>query len=222
MRDHRPHVALKLAVSADDKAGLSGRRPVALTGEAVRDRVHLMRARNDAILIGIGTALADDPLLTCRLPGMQPRSPVRVVLDRKLRLPLTSRLVRTAKETPLWIFTDQAAPQDAEQKLRAHGADIVRANMAADRQGLAVVLKSLAERGITRLMVEGGPTIAAAFVDADLVDEAVLFRSSRTIGANGINALEGLPLATLTQSGNLVRTGKDTLGADSVEFFSRR
>jgi diaminohydroxyphosphoribosylaminopyrimidine deaminase / 5-amino-6-(5-phosphoribosylamino)uracil reductase len=222
MRDLRPHVTLKLAVSADDKAGLSGRRPVAVTGDAVRDRVHLMRARNDAILIGIGTALADDPLLTCRLHGMQPRSPVRVVLDRRLRLPPTSRLVRSARETPLWVFADPTAPNNAEQELRAHGVDVARTNIAAGRQSLAVVLKSLAGRGITRLMVEGGPTIAAAFVDADLVDEAVLFRSSRTIGADGIDALEGLPLDVLTQSSNLVRTSKDTIGADSVEFFSRR
>ncbi len=88
MRDGRPHVILKLAVSADGKAGLAGRRPAPITGEAVRARVHLMRATSDAVLTGIGTALADDPLLTCRLPGMTDRSPVRVVLDGKLRLPL--------------------------------------------------------------------------------------------------------------------------------------
>ena len=85
--DGRPHVTLKLAISADGKAGLAGRQPAAITGEAARARVHLMRAMNDAILVGIGTALADDPLLTCRLPGMAARSPVRVVLDRALRLP---------------------------------------------------------------------------------------------------------------------------------------
>ena len=88
MREGRPHVLLKLAVSADGKAGAAGRQPVAITGEAVRDRVHLLRARSDAIMIGIGTALADDPMLTCRLPGMAAYSPVRVVLDTALRLPL--------------------------------------------------------------------------------------------------------------------------------------
>ena len=84
VRDKRPHVILKLAVSSDDKIGAAGRKPVAITGEAARARVHLLRAQCDAILVGIGTVLADDPLLTCRLPGMEARSPVRVVLDRAL------------------------------------------------------------------------------------------------------------------------------------------
>ena len=88
MREGRPQVLLKLAISADGKAGAAGRKPIAITGEAVRDRVHLMRAQNDAVAVGIGTALADDPMLTCRLPGMFERSPVRVVFDSKLRLPL--------------------------------------------------------------------------------------------------------------------------------------
>ena len=94
----RPHVLLKLAISADGKAAAAGRRPVAITGDAVRDRVHLLRAQSDAIMVGIGTALADDPLLTCRLPGMAKDSPVRVIADSMLRLPLHSRLVRSAHE----------------------------------------------------------------------------------------------------------------------------
>ncbi len=94
MRDGRPHVMLKLAISADGKAGAAGRKPVAITGEAVRERVHLLRAHSDAIMVGIGTVLADDPMLTCRLPGMAKDSPVRIVADSMLRLPVHSRLVR--------------------------------------------------------------------------------------------------------------------------------
>ncbi|MGH6643016.1 MAG: bifunctional diaminohydroxyphosphoribosylaminopyrimidine deaminase/5-amino-6-(5-phosphoribosylamino)uracil reductase RibD, partial [Bradyrhizobium sp.] len=104
IRDKRPHVILKLAVSADDKIGAAGGKPVAITGEAARTCVHLLRAQCDAILVGIGTVLADDPVLNCRLPGMEPRSPVRVVLDRALRIPGTSRLVQSARETPLWMM----------------------------------------------------------------------------------------------------------------------
>src|SRR5208283_5497668 len=104
MRQGRPQVMLKLAISADGKAGAAGRKPVAITGEAVRERVHLLRAENDAIMIGIGTALADDPMLTCRLPGMAKNSPVRVVADSMLRLPLSSRLVKSAYETPVWVI----------------------------------------------------------------------------------------------------------------------
>ena len=95
VRDRRPHVILKLAVSTDDRIGAAGHKPVAITGEAAQARVHLLRAQCDAVLVGIGTVLADDPLLTCRLPGMEARSPVRVVLDRALRLPGTSRLVHS-------------------------------------------------------------------------------------------------------------------------------
>ncbi|MBI3436392.1 MAG: bifunctional diaminohydroxyphosphoribosylaminopyrimidine deaminase/5-amino-6-(5-phosphoribosylamino)uracil reductase RibD, partial [Proteobacteria bacterium] len=118
VHDARPHVVLKLAISADGKVGRAGGAPVAVTGAAARQRVHLMRAMNDAILIGRGTALADDPLLTCRLPGMQGRSPVRVVLDSALRLPPTCRLVASAGDTPLWVFAcHEAAPED-ERRLR--------------------------------------------------------------------------------------------------------
>jgi diaminohydroxyphosphoribosylaminopyrimidine deaminase/5-amino-6-(5-phosphoribosylamino)uracil reductase len=221
LRDGRPHVTLKLAISADDKAGLAGRRPAAITGAAARDRVHLLRAQNDAILIGIGTALADDPLLTCRLPGMAGRSPVRVVLDGALRLPPAGRLAATARDTPLWIVATPAAPAVAEQALRGRGAEVVRVDGPGGRIDLAAVLAMLAARGITRLMVEGGPTVAAAFVRDDLVDEAFLFRSRNGIGADGIDALAGLPLAALTQSSLLRSCGVEPVGADTVEMFAR-
>ena len=96
MTKGRPRVLLKLAISADGKAGAAGGRPVAITGEEVRERVHLLRAENDAIMVGIGTVLADDPMLTCRLPGMAARSPVRVIADSMLRLPTESELVKSA------------------------------------------------------------------------------------------------------------------------------
>src|SRR3982074_1264600 len=112
-RGKRPHVLLKLAVSSDDKIGARGRKPVAISGEAGKARVHLLRAQCDAILVGIGTVLADDPMLTCRLPGMEARSPVRLVLDRALRIPGTSRLIHSARETPLWVMTSQLAEAPA-------------------------------------------------------------------------------------------------------------
>jgi diaminohydroxyphosphoribosylaminopyrimidine deaminase/5-amino-6-(5-phosphoribosylamino)uracil reductase len=201
MTDGRPHVTLKLAVSSDGKAGLGGRKPVAITGSAVRNRVHLMRAMSDAVLTGIGTALSDDPLLTCRLPGMAARSPVRVVLDRDLRLPPDGRLAATAREVPLWIMAREDAPRERESALTAQGAVVVRLPAPHD---LADVLKQLAERGITRLMVEAGPILSAAFVKAGLVDEAVVFRSPKPLGAGAIDALEGLPLDALTRAPGLV------------------
>src|ERR1700704_647438 len=123
VRDGRPHVTLKLAVSADGKAGLPGRRPAAITGEAARARVHLMRAMNDAVLTGIGTVLADDPQLNCRLPGMEARSPVRVVLDSRLRLPPGSALATSARATPVWVVAVPDAPAEAERGLREFGVE---------------------------------------------------------------------------------------------------
>jgi diaminohydroxyphosphoribosylaminopyrimidine deaminase/5-amino-6-(5-phosphoribosylamino)uracil reductase len=219
VQDGRPHVILKLAVSADGKAALAGRRPAVITGEPVRARVHLMRATSDAVLTGIGTVLADDPQLTCRLPGM--RSPVRVVLDGTLRLPLTSKLVATARQTPLWVVTGQGASHEREQALAAQGVDVVRAPAADGKLDLAAVLKLLAERGITRLMVEAGPILAAAFLRADLVDAAVVLSAPAVIGADGIDALDGLPLSALTRSPRLTSVGRESIGADVVEVFER-
>jgi diaminohydroxyphosphoribosylaminopyrimidine deaminase / 5-amino-6-(5-phosphoribosylamino)uracil reductase len=219
MKEGRPQVLLKLAVSADGKAGLAGRRPVPITGEEARVRVHAMRAASDAILVGIGTVLSDDPHLTCRLPGMMDVSPVRVVLDARLRVPLATSLVATAREVPTWVFAAADASAMAEDILRAKGVEVLRAECKDGRLDVAQVLKALAERGITRLMVEGGPTVAASFVRAGLVDEAALFRSPKPVGADGINALEGLPLNALTDGMKSLAT--EALGADKLELFER-
>jgi diaminohydroxyphosphoribosylaminopyrimidine deaminase/5-amino-6-(5-phosphoribosylamino)uracil reductase len=221
MREGRPQVMLKLAVSADGKAGLVGRRPAPITGEPARARVHLMRAMNDAVLTGIGTVLADDPLLTCRLPGMADRSPVRVVLDSALRLGLGSRLVATARETPLWVVTSELASAAREQALRAAGAEVLRVESLDGRPDLRPVLRLLAERGVTRLMAEAGPILAAAMLRADLVDEAALLRSKMIIGPDGIEALEGLPLAALTRSPQLQLLRTEMAGEDTIDFFAR-
>jgi diaminohydroxyphosphoribosylaminopyrimidine deaminase/5-amino-6-(5-phosphoribosylamino)uracil reductase len=222
MRDGRPNVLLKLAISADGKVGAAGPRPVAITGEAVRERVHLMRAQSDAIMIGIGTALADDPMLTCRLPGMAKSSPIRVVLDQALRLPFDDRMVRSARQVPVWVVAGTAAPRVAEAALRAQGVEVLRVAASGGRLDLAAVLKLLAARGITRLMVEGGPTLAASLVAADLVDEAELFHSAKIVGASGVDALDGLPLAALTQSPHLKGVKSDTMGADRRDVFERK
>jgi len=222
MRDGRPHVMLKLAVSADGKAGAVDRKPLSITGERARDRVHLLRAQNDAIMVGVGTVLADNPLLTCRLPGMQQDSPVRIVLDSALRSPLSSRLAQTAHETPLWLICGPGASPAAGEALQALGATVLRAEGKARRVELAAALKLIAGRGITRLMVEGGPILAAALLAADLIDEAVLFQSPKVVGADGIDALEGLPLTALTQSPRLIGVRSEALGADICEVFLRR
>ena len=222
MRDGRPHVILKLAVSADGKAGAPGRKPLAITGEAARDRVHLLRAQSDAIMVGIGTALADDPMLTCRLPGMEKYSPVRVVLDSALRLPPGSRLARSARDVPVWVVTGGEASRAADDALLREGVTVLRAAQSDGRLDLAAVLKLMGARGVTRLMVEGGPTLGAALLAADLIDEAVLFQSSKVVGTDGVDALDGLPLTVLTQSPRLKCVMSEPVGADTRLVFERR
>ncbi len=220
MRDGRPHVMLKLAISADGKAGAAGGKPIAITGEAVRDRVHLLRAHSDAIVIGIGTAIADDPMLTCRLPGMAKNSPVRIVLDTKLRLPVGSRLVASARDTPVWTVSGAQAPREAEAILQARGVDVLRSSASADRVALKDVLGFLAAKGITRLMVEGGPILAAALIAADLVDEAVLFHSPKIVGPDGVEALAAGVMTALT--GRLKHVASEPVGPDRQDSYERR
>ena len=224
VRDKRPHVILKLAVSSDDKIGAAGRKPVAISGEAAKARVHLLRAQCDAILVGIGTVLADDPLLTCRLPGMEPQSPVRVVLDRSLRIPGTSRLVHSARETPLWVMTSNLSEAPAAMKLGAAGAHVIRvATTTTPPPGLdlAAVLHALSEKGITRLLVEGGARVASSFVAASMVDEVWLLRGPDAVGTDGIAALDALPLTAITQSPAFKRSASETLQKDTLTIYER-
>jgi diaminohydroxyphosphoribosylaminopyrimidine deaminase/5-amino-6-(5-phosphoribosylamino)uracil reductase len=184
--------------------------------------VHLLRAQCDAVLVGIGTVLADDPLLTCRLPGMEALSPVRVVLDNNLRIPGQSRLVHSARQTPLWLMTSKLADAPAAARLGAAGAQVIRiAAGGASSLDLLATLRALSERGITRLMVEGGSRVASSFVAADLADEIWLLRGVDTIGADGIPALDALPLSAITQSPGYRVRASETLEKDHLTIFER-
>ena len=223
VRDKRPHVILKLAVSSDDKIGAAGRKPLAISGEAAKARVHLLRAQCDAILVGIGTVRADDPLLTCRLPGMEARSPVRVVLDRSLRIPGSSRLVHSARQTPLWVMTSSLSEAPAAMKLGAAGAQVIRVAAATTPPGLDLqaVLHALSGKGITRLLVEGGARVASSFVAAGLVDEVWLLRGADAIGAGGVAALGALPLTAITQSSGFKLRASESLQKDTLTIYER-
>ena len=222
IREHRPHVIVKLAVSTDDKIAAVGHKTVAITSEVANARTHLLRAQCDAILVGIGTVLADDPLLTCRLPGMETRSPVRVVLDRGLRIPRKSRLVHSARHTPLWVVTSELAEAPAAAILGANGAQVMRLG-SVSQAGLDLreVVRALAERGITRLLVEGGARVASSFVAAGLADEFWLLRGVGAIGADGVAALGALPLTAITQSQAFRVRASESLGKDTLTVYER-
>jgi diaminohydroxyphosphoribosylaminopyrimidine deaminase/5-amino-6-(5-phosphoribosylamino)uracil reductase len=178
-----------------------------------------MRAMHDAVLTGIGTVLADDPLLTCRLP--RTHSPVRVVLDSTLRLPLSCRLVASATQVPLWVIAGETAASEREQALTAKGVEVLRVRDADGTPDLAATLRLLGERGITRLIVEAGPILSTALLRADLIDEAAIFRAPATIGTEGLGALDGVALSALTQSPRLARIASEEVGHDRLDLFER-
>ncbi|QPC88681.1 bifunctional diaminohydroxyphosphoribosylaminopyrimidine deaminase/5-amino-6-(5-phosphoribosylamino)uracil reductase RibD [Mesorhizobium sp. NBSH29] len=182
----RPQVILKIALSSDGMVGRSGEGQVAISGPLSRRMVHLMRAQSDAILVGIGTALADDPELTVRLDGLEGRSPVRIVLDRQLRLSPTSKLVQTASRVPVMVAAGIDADPARRMALEAASVKILATDSHEGRIALPEFLEDLAAMGIANLMVEGGPETARAFLDESLVDRIVLFHGVGEIGAGGI------------------------------------
>ena len=187
----RPYVTLKLAVSSDGMLGRLGAGQVAVTGPVSRRQVHGLRAESDAILVGIGTARADDPELTCRLPGLADRSPVRIVLDRDLRLPLSGKLAATAREVPVVdVAMEPVSSNDASDAafearraaLDAAGVEVLQ----CDPRSLADLVGGLASRGTSSLLVEGGASVAQSFVDAGLVDRIHLYTGGSPIGEDGV------------------------------------
>ncbi len=190
VRAGRPSVTLKAATSLDGRIAAAGGASRWITGERGRALAHLLRAGHDAIAIGSGTALADDPELTCRLPGLGDRSPVRVVFDRRLRLAPTSRLARSATTVPTWVLTSRPATDPATRALAATGVRVetlpVDDPPADDENWLRRALASLAERGITRLLVEGGATLTAALLRARLVDTIYLIIAPVFLGGEGV------------------------------------
>jgi len=206
---NRPLVTLKIAQSADGKTARAGNDKW-ITGEEARRFGHLLRAKNDAILIGIGTALADDPELTCRLPGLEKYSPLRVVLDTHLRLPEAGKIARSAGQVPTIVFTTS----DGGDALRNCGIEVLRIMPNAQgRPDVDAVLNELARRGVTRLLVEGGATVAAAF--HDLADRLEIFMAPLTLGQAGSGAIA-------LETPNFLRISRHMLGPDVLESFARR
>lgn len=181
----RPYVTLKLAVSADGMIGRAGSGQVAITGPVSRAQVHALRAETDAILVGIGTALADDPELTCRLPGLEARSPVRIVVDARLELPAGGKMARSAGHVPVIAVAAPAVGENGGGRRAALEAEGVEVLETTDVESL---LFGLATRGISSLMVEGGARVARAFLEAGLVDRILLFRGAVEIGAGGVES----------------------------------
>lgn len=216
VRDGRPAVSLKLAASADGRIATASGDSRWITGAWARAEGHRLRLRHDAILVGSGTALADDPMLTCRLPGLQGRSPVRVVLDRRLRLAASGRLARSAAELPVWLFTEAVDAPAAAALARAGVTLFPLAPGAGSAAGLRAALAALGSRGVTRVLVEGGAAVATAFLRERLVDRLYLFDAPLLLGSDGRAAVEALALRTLADAPRWRRVEERALGPDRL------
>lgn len=184
----RPEVILKLALSADGMIGRRGAGQVSITGEISRREVQMIRAEVDAILVGIHTVLEDNPALTVRLPGLESRSPARIVLDSRLRLPEESKLVAETGRVPLIIATHTDADPERRVVLERHGVRFIGADTVDGRIALPELMEDLGSLGMASVLVEGGAEVARAFLAEDLVDRIILFRGPVEIGEGGIAA----------------------------------
>jgi len=218
MTRDRPFVQLKIAVSGDGLIAPGDGAPRWVTGPEARQFAHILRARADAIVVGRRTVADDNPELTCRLPGLEGRSPRRVILDAKFRTPPTARMLQTAERVPVTIFGETGSSSPPYPK----GVEVRR--MPPGPQGrlnLLVALESLAAEGVTRVLIEGGPTIAHAFIEADLVDEMVIGHGTETLGAKGRKPVGGCGLEFLRDPDRWQTMDERRIGADRLSVHRR-
>jgi diaminohydroxyphosphoribosylaminopyrimidine deaminase / 5-amino-6-(5-phosphoribosylamino)uracil reductase len=220
LRLGRPLVTLKLATSLDGRIATRHGESQWITGPPARERAHALRAVHDAIMVGSGTVLADDPQLTCRLPGLGHRSPVRVVIDRRLRIPPAMRLIADAREVMTWVVTSTSAVSEQRQELCDRGVTVIDIDPApGGHVDLSAALAALGDRGITRLLVEGGGRLAAALLRARLVDRLVWVHAPMLIGDDGIPGVAGIGLDVLADAPRFERLSTETVGSDVLTVF---
>ena len=219
----RPMVTLKLALTADSyAAGPLGDPRLMVTGKPAAGLVHVMRAMHDAVIAGIGTILADDPLLSVRLPGLEDRKPLRVVLDSDLRLPPLARLAGTAAKIPVLAIAGEGASTKRAARLREAGVEVV--HVRRDRTGrvdLTEALGLLGKRGLTRVFCEGGPSVAAALTGQGLADEVIIFRAPDPLGRKGVFGLDSTAAALLDDPEHYCIVETRMVGADRLTRHER-
>ena len=215
----RPHVTLKLASTLDGRIGTHAGDSRWITGPLARARGHLMRASHDAVVVGAASAVADDPALTCRLPGLDGRSPIRVVIDGSARLPASHALIAGASDVPTWMVSTAALGGDVRHAAwREAGVEVIEVAAEADgRPALKAALEALAGRGLTRVLVEGGGRLAAALLCAGLVDRIEWFRAPGAIGDDGVPALAALGVERADDMPRFHRVSSTALGEDVLD-----
>ncbi len=196
----RPFVHVKLATTLDGRIAAAGGESKWITGEAARERAHLLRAEAGAVLVGAGTVRADDPLLTPRGLLDEPPSVTRVVLDPRLSIPRDARLIRTADENPVVVFMSEGASADWADEFRSLGVEVVPAPMTSGGLDLVFVLEELGRRGIRGVLVEGGGETAGRFVSRGLANKMTLFYAPKVLGERGIPLMGSLRVAGMDEA----------------------
>jgi diaminohydroxyphosphoribosylaminopyrimidine deaminase/5-amino-6-(5-phosphoribosylamino)uracil reductase len=222
IRNGRPIFTLKLATTLDGRIATAGGESRWITGEIARAHAHHLRATHDAIMVGIGTAITDNPKLDCRLAGLEDASPVRIVVDRKLQLLPDSYLAQSAKQTPLWLIAAEKADAGRAQQLEQLGAKIIRVPVNEDSYAnLVVAARKLGEMDITRVLVEGGAHLAAALLREDLVDRLEWMTAPFVMGDDAKASVKTLGLEQLSQYQRFKRVSSRVLGEDRLESLVR-
>ena len=217
----RPALTLKLATTLDGRIATATGESRWITGPEARRRVHAMRLAHDAVMVGGGTARADNPTLTVRDMGAG-RQPVRIVVSRRLDLPDQSRLTETASEGPIWLIHGTG---DVDEELvatwRNRGAELIPVDVKDGQLDPAAVLKALGQRGVTRVFCEGGGTLAASFLNGGFVDDLVLMSAGKIIGAEGMPSIGPLGLDRLAQSPAFALVRTEVVGGDVMQVWRR-
>ncbi len=217
----RPMVTLKLASTLDGRIATRGGESQWITGEDARRAAHGLRGRHDAVLVGAGTVLADDPDLTCRIPGYTRLPTVRVIADSRLRTPLTARVVGTARAAPTWILVAPGHDAARAEAMRAAGVELIEVPRSETGLDLQAGLAALADRGLTRVLAEGGAQLAAALLRTDLVDRMAWFHAPAILGGDAWPAAEAFGVAKLAEMPRFARLGMRAVGADMLSEYAR-
>ncbi len=217
----RPMITLKLATTMDGKIATGTGESQWITGPEARHMAHVLRGRHDAVLAGVGTVMADNPELTCRIEGFRPTPVVRVIVDSHLRTPLTSKLAQTAAEVPLWFLVRDGVDPARRDAFAGIGAKVIDVAAGAAGVELTDSLTALAQEGLTRVLVEGGGQVAASFIRSDLVDRIAWFHAPAVMGGDGWPAVQGFGIEKLAMMPRFIRTRSIPLGSDMLTELKR-
>ncbi len=218
----RPMVTLKLASTLDGRIATQGGESQWITGPPARRLAHAMRGRHDAVMVGVGTVLADNPELTCRIRGFRSTPIVRVVADSHLRTPLTSRLMITAADIPTWFLLREGTNLAREDAFISIGAKLIKIPGSTAGVDLTAAMTALNAAGLTRILVEGGGQLAAALLRADLVDRIAWFHAPTVMGGDGWPAVQPFGTRTLDQMPRFRRDCTTPIGDDMLSEFTRQ